>query len=101
MDKRRSSDKSEPFKIILSIISPLLIAVIGFYMTSIKSDIKDLRMELKETNNNVIEIYNECKDEINSVRLDTQREITNKYDHLKVWILTKLNGIKEKQSSIQ
>lgn len=88
-EHRRKNDKTEPFKVILSIISPILITFIGFYMTSIKSDITGLRTEIKELRHEqqkqlekIFEFSQQCKDEINHVRKETSKNINDIKDRL-------------------
>jgi hypothetical protein len=101
MDGQRKSDKTEPFKIILSLISPIFLAIILYIIVPLKSEVKDLRQEFnnrfdkhensQESSNAKIEerfttLYNTCMDEIKDIR----KETTSQYNEIKDQLIAML-----------
>lgn len=86
MEKRRSTDKIEPLKIIISIIPIIFSAIILYIIFPMESRLTKRIETLEAKSERQIEnIYNfsqSCKDEINNIRKETTEKIIAIKDQL-------------------
>jgi uncharacterized membrane protein (DUF106 family) len=99
-NNKRLSDKTEPFKIILTVIPIIFSAIMLYVLIPLKTDIKDMKQELKsemqelktkqeENMKKIYEFSGQCKEDVNQVRKEYKEDITRILEKMYAWVKAK------------